>query len=397
MAAGLRSGRPAPLSWRLLAWTFSLLLAAALGVVGWRWWVQPAAIVQPGFRADSVYLWQRQWTPEVRAAVLQQGPFHELRVLALEVGVDGQMVEPTVDLQALARSRLRVVPVVRMDGRRPPLPAAELRTRVQALRERWQASGVTTRSVELDHDSARAGLPAYRQWLAELRADWPQAPDLAITGLPDWLHSPELPALIHAVEGFTLQVHAVDRPEAGLFDAARARAWVARLDQLSPRAYAVALPTYAAHIRGQLYWADPQAVAELLAFWRQQPPAGLRVVRFFRLPVEGDLLTWSAATLQAVATGQPHAAEPTLTLQPGPAGALDLVAQVQGPLDAWLPQAVRFGAACQGDGVAGYRFETHADHTRLVAMARDRLVPGRRRTLGWIRCAQPVEMHVDVH
>ena len=397
MAGGLRSGRPAPLSWRLLAWAVTLLLATGLGVLGWRWWIATEPSVRPGFRTDSVYLWQRQWTPAVRAAVLQPGPFHELRVLALEVDVNGQVAEPAVDLRALARSRLRVVPVVRMDGRRPPLPAAEVRARLQALRERWQASGVTTRSVELDHDSARAGLPVYRQWLAELRTDWPQAPDFAITGLPDWLESPELPALIHAVQGFTLQVHAVDRPEAGLFDAVRARAWVTRLDQLSPRAYAVALPTYAAHIRGQLYWADPHAVAELLAFWRQHPPSGLRVVRFFRLPVEGDALTWSAATLQAVAQGQPLVAEPTLSLDPGPAGALDLVAQVAGPLDAWLPAAVRFGAGCQGDGAAGYRFESHADHTRLVATARDRLAPGRRRTLGWIRCAQPVEMHVDVH
>ena len=80
--------------------------------------------------------------------------------------------------------------------------------------------------------AARSGLEDYRVWITRLRTQLPKSLRLSLTGLPDWLHSADLPALVATVDGFTLQLHAVDQPELGLFAPDRALAWTRAFAEL---------------------------------------------------------------------------------------------------------------------------------------------------------------------
>lgn len=385
-----------PLRWRMLAACSAVVLL--LGVIITRI-TAPTPVEQvrtlPPFARDSAYLWQRQWNAEVLAAVAHPGAVRELRVLALEVDARGGMQRIAVDLAALAQGPARVVPVVRIDGRQPPLDSAVLRRELQGLLEQWRKAGLTVDLLELDHDCARSILGGYANWIVQLRETWEGGPGIAITGLPDWLHSPELALLRAAVDEFTLQVHAANDPAAGLFDLQQALAWVRRLDTLSNDPFHVALPTYGARIRGQLHWALPEEVSILLAEWQREQPQHLRGVRFFRLPVAGDGNTWSAATLDAVIENR--IPQPALRLEQrvGPSGAIDLLVHNPTEFDAALPQRILIPALCQGDGATGYAFLREQEHSVLEALEQDRLAPNRRRTLGWIRCPQSVEIRLD--
>lgn len=386
--------RPYPFRWRLWSAVAAGILLIATVIT--RIAAPPEVVyVPPPFKRDSAYLWQRQWSAEVLAAVAAPGPIKQLRVLALEIDERGKMQRIAVDLAALAASPVRVIPVVRIDGRQPPVDAPVLRRELETLLQQWRAAGMDIAQIELDHDCARATLSGYGNWIAQLREDWKDGPAIGITGLPDWLQSRDLAFLRATVDHFTLQVHAANDPDAGLFDVQRALDWVKRLDALSNSPYDVALPTYGARIRGQLFWAAPEDVSVLLAHWRHEPPRQLGGVVFFRLPVVGDGNTWSAATLAAVIASEPPQPRLVLEQKLGAEGATDLLVHNPSEYDAPLPRRVLINAPCTGDGASGYDFLREAEHTELRALEADRLAPNRRRTLGWIRCSQPVEIRLE--
>ena len=79
-------------------------------------------------------------------------------------------------------------------------------------------------------------------FLARLRGLLPPSLKLSITALPAWLDSPELPALLEAVDSSVLQVHAVSNPRLGLFNPRQARDWAARWGQVSDKPFYLALP-----------------------------------------------------------------------------------------------------------------------------------------------------------
>lgn len=358
------------------------------------------AVAEPSLALDSAYVWQRRWTPEVQAALREaRKTLTEVRVLALEIDASGVFTTVAVDLPTLKDSGLRIVPVVRIDGRRPPLAATELATALVALRAQWTAAGVPVDEIELDHDAARAALPAYADWLSLLRTQLPGGLRLALTGLPDWLHSPHLRTLLARIDGFTLQVHAVDRPEAGLFDAQRARAWARRFSRLHPgQGFQLALPTYAARIQGQLYWADPDAIERLLADLRAQPLSGLTGVRWFRLPLAGATDTWSPATLAALIQGRPRTGALRIEAVAAGNGALDIQLVNPGIHDWPLPRRVRVRGSCLGDATTGFALVADADNAAglvFLSTEADRLAPARRRVLGWLRCSDRPEFSID--
>ena len=146
---------------------------------------------------------------------------------------------------------------------------------------------------------------------------------LSITALPAWLDSPELPALLSTVDSSVLQVHAVSDPRRGLFDPDQARQWAKAWSRITSKPFYLALPAYGVALlpgaggapvvesevpierggkRRELL-ADPQQLSRLGSELRNDPPAHLAGLIWFRLPLASDRRAWSLTTLGAVARG----------------------------------------------------------------------------------------------
>jgi hypothetical protein len=365
----------------------------------------------PVIHDHAAYVWQRRWdTDLVEALAASQASLTELRVLALERDPAGRWVAAAPDLPVLAADARPVVLVVRIDGFRPP-EVAEAVAMAERLRERaaaWQAAGVRLAGLELDHDCARARLPEYVRLLDALRPALPALP-LSITALPDWTGAPGWAELLARVDHAVLQVHAVDRPERGLFEAERAEAQArAFAAQAGGRPWRLALPAYglalrterdgrvtgieaerprgASPARGWQEWrADPIDVVGLLSRLQAEPPPGLSGILWFRLPRAGDRRAWSWTTLEAVIAGKPLAARVEVEARPNPAGTLDLWIANRGTLDA-APPTVRIDGDCAfGDARPPWRREG-AGAQHFVAERGHRVRAASRQPIGWLRC-----------
>ncbi len=285
--------------------------------------------------------------------------------------------------------------------------------RLEPLLQRWRAAGVRLAGVEIDHDCATAALGDYASWLRELRSVLPADVALSITALPAWLESPKLSEVLAAADSSVLQVHAVDQPRRGLFDAERAAGWIAAWDGQG-RPFHVALPAYGVRIAtgadgalhavdaegpvertgaaGTELRADPMAVAGLLRSLAQHPPAHLAGYLWFRLPVAGDQRSWSPATLAAVRDGAPLAANFVVQASAAANGAHDLVLRNDGNLDA-APPSVNLPAHCRlGDALGRYRLELAGDgRLRLTPDSDASLRAATRMQIGWVRCERALE------
>ena len=300
------------------------LLAATLCMsIGW---VLAGCARRAPATEHEAYIWQRQWTPAVVAAVsLQQSVFAGWRVLGLQV-IGSQKLVIRPDLEALASSARLVRLVVRIEGARGPLAVPELMASLSPLVDEWRGAGLDLSGIEIDHDCATAALDDYASWLRELRGAMPRELKLSITALPSWLDSPALEQLLAAVDDSVLQVHAVQRPDRALFDAARARAWTLAYAARTVHPFALALPAYSVRVdtdaqgrvravdaeadiersgaSGRELRADPREVAKLLRELADDGPEHLSGYLWFRLPVAGDRRSWSGTTLAAVIGGQ---------------------------------------------------------------------------------------------
>lgn len=368
----------------------------------------------------AAYVWQRRWSADLIDTLRASRPVLDgLRVLAMERDPGGRWVDAAPDLAALAADGRPVVLVVRIDGFRPPeiAEAAALSARLHAAATRWQAAGVRLAGLELDHDCARARLPDYVRLLEALRPALPALP-LSITALPDWTGAAGWADLLARVDHAVLQVHAVDRPERGLFDAGRAEAQArAFAAQAGGRPWRLALPAYGLALRtdregrvtgieaerprgarpdrGWREWqADPLAVAGLLQRLQAEPPSGLTGILWFRLPRAGDRRAWSWTTLAAVISGQPLIARFEVESLPNPTGAVDLAIANHGTLDA-EPPVIRIDGDCAfGDARPPWRREQDAGQ-RFVAEPGHRVRAGHRQAIGWLRCAGTPSIRPD--
>jgi hypothetical protein len=329
----------------------------------------------------EAYVWQRDWTPEVSAAVAgAPAALGALRVLAAErSGTARRPVESGVDVEALLRAARPVVAVLRVDGT-ARLDGIALDAAVVVAR-RWRARGVAVRGIEVDHDCATAHLAAYAAWLRAQRAVAGDLP-LSITALPAWAASgADLRALLETVDAVTLQVHTVRAPS--LFEAAEARGWVERWAKLTGRPFAVALPTYRAYLAtGATVEASAPEVARFLRGLEQEPVAGVTGVAWFRLGNAGDRDAWSARTLAAVIARGPLRPAIRAVLVPAAGGALDVAVENTGDADGSGPARLAIEGAVEDlERVRGYP----AQGATLVAAPPPRLRAGERFVIGWIR------------
>jgi len=415
-----------------------LLLAVALGAAACR----PAASTRPpasatGPMTQQAYVWQRVWTPEVRAAVEHQQaqPMQGFGVFAAEVSLaTKRVIRPALNYAALKSTGKPMAPVIRVEPYFGPFQENDPATRqlVETARERiaeWRQNGIEPVELQLDFDCADSKLDGYRVWLRALREAVRPLP-VCPTTLPSWLNRPEFAELARESGRYVLQVHCVAPPrqladaQARLTDPVRAAQWVEQAGQLGVP-FRVALPTYAylvafdAHgkVRGVsaegpssrwpddvrvVRWeADPGELAELMRQWARARPAAMTGVIWYRLPVAGDTLNWRWPTLAAVMQGR--APRRDLRVEASAAQPSEVVAINGGERDEPLPETVeaswsgaRFVAA---DALEGYDLERPAEERvrfiRQPATGLSRLPPGAQRSIGWIRCEPSTKIRIS--
>lgn len=369
---------------------------------------------------QGVYVWQRVWGPALEASVAATPQFaSSLRVLALQTGPGARRAEPEPNWSLLQKTGLPITLVVRIDGSSGDLAAQSmpLRQAVLAQLDRWREHGIVAAGIEIDYDCATAQLPVYAQWLTQLRPQLPPATALSITTLPAWRDAAALDALLAAVDLSVLQVHAVQNPSQGLFDAALARRWVADWTRRSAtKPFFVALPAYGARLKldedgavaaveseqrlpqrsadSRELAVDPRDVAALIAGLEVRRYPQLAGFVWFRLPQVGDERAWTLRTLRAVIERTPLDTDLRFSATPLPNGSLNLAVSNDGSVDAPLPQRLRVHGDCTvGDGVNGYTLSRDAG-LHLVRGDAAVLRAGANRPLGWLRCADVAAVRV---
>jgi len=315
--------------------------------------------------------------------------------------------------------------VIRIEGSQPRVLSTALIDRIRQLHARWQAQGLKPAGIEIDHDCAQSRLRAYTDWLQQLRRALPGV-HLSITALPAWLRSPDLPALRQVPDDTVLQVHAVQRPRAGLFDAASAQAWISAYAEAGEQPFRVALPCYGSRVgfnewgqmlaieseasvplrssQEQELSASPAEAAKLLRWLDTHGPRALAGLMWFRLPTALDQRSWHLSTWQALVQGTRELAVPIARLVPAPASPpassppskspATTLWQVQlinpGMLDMDLPGAIALPAGCTSfDGAQGYSADLLAPRPRLTRQRGGWLRPQSQLIVGWLRLNAP--------
>ncbi|KAA0963663.1 DUF3142 domain-containing protein [Pseudomonas sp. ANT_H12B] len=359
---------------------------------------------------QQLYVWQRQWTPAHEAALQDsRADFSTLRVLALQAFPQAGWSRARVDPALLKRDGRPLIAVIRLDGQLKSLDQDDVSAQILQVIGDWQGQGLVLSGVEIDHDAGNARLPAYRKFLTRLRTVLPTSLPLSITALPAWLDSPELPALLSTVDSSVLQVHAVSDPRLGLFNADQARQWTSAWSRITSKPFYLALPAYGVAVlpgdsgaprvesevpierggkRRELL-ADPQQLSRLATELRNDPPAHLAGLIWFRLPLTNDRRAWSLTTLSAVARGDALASHLGLKLSVHD-GLYDISLNNQGNLDSAWPERLTLAVqGCDGaDALAGYALQQSPDLLTFTRLRDGRLPAGGQRAIGWARCTK---------
>jgi hypothetical protein len=359
----------------------------------------------------DAYVWQRAWTPPVISSVSRSSDIvRAWRFLLAEADASGRWTAVSIPWSDVQATQKPVIGVIRIDGR---LDEARIPALLDQVVARIEPVSAALAGVEIDYDCPTSKLAAYARFLAALRSRLAQPLKLSITALPTWMTSSELERLTRDLDEIVLQVHAVDDPRRGLFDADRAERWVREFGRRIRRPFRVALPAYDVRVtwrpdgrlasvegemplragvtNGELLGAAPEAVLQFLHAMRLGAPEGLVGIAWFRLPTDADSRAWSLQTWRAVIAGE----LPTVRLSAGlvPAERSDLwtvTLSNDGPVDAMLPRQVRLDPACEmADGANGFRLAAAARPLVLEATGNDRLRANRKRVIGWARCTEP--------
>jgi hypothetical protein len=366
---------------------------------------------------DEAYVWQRQWTPSLNAA-LQEGKsaFSGWRVLAAETDAPRHLRAVAVDWPELEATRKPFIAVVRIDGH-VPIGEADFVSQILALETAWRARGVAPAGIEIDYDCGVARLADYANFLRTLRRTMPARQSLSVTALPSWLPYPDVGEVIAAADELVLQVHAVQAPQHGLFDPRTAKRWIAALDEKDAKPFRVALPDYSTRVyrdeQGAIVAVEsetprlmgtdtgielvalPDDVAALVRDLNHDPPKHLAGFVWFRLPAATDRRTWSPETLFSVMAGKAPTASIAVETRPGfAAGALDIVLFNTGEADSTLPAEIDLPQGCKlADGVNGYTLAAISRRNFLERLQIGLLRAHDEAVIGWMRCRGTLTIH----
>lgn len=423
----------------------ALLAVAAMGAAGAGVSTHLAPVPRTsGPLVQEAYVWQRAWPAELRAAVrTPPGPISGLIVLGAEISwapreancgdvKRGHVEWAQVDWDAIGGDAGRVGAAIRVGNHSGPFGADQPTTRL--LREtavdllrRARAGGVELAEIQVDFDCAEARLDGYRIWVEEVRAAVAPVP-VTITALPAWLDRWAFGRLARSTHGYVLQVHSLTPPQgpdriSPLCDPGRAREWVERAARIGVP-FRVALPTYgyllAFSPAGKLLgisaegaprvWpegtvvsdlrADAAAMAGLVRGWRADRPEALDGLVWFRLPVVGDELNWTRATFDRVLRGAtPHAALHVEVRYPQP-GLAEVFLVNSGDVGAETRVDVELRWAnarlLAADALYGFEWRRgkgcHAWLRGVEEIGTERIPPGARRALGWLRFEEATDV-----
>ncbi|MDI3400888.1 DUF3142 domain-containing protein [Pseudomonas sp. V88_4] len=368
---------------------------------------------------QQLYVWQRQWTPAHELALNDsRNDFSTLRVLALQAFPNAGWSRARIDTALLKRDARPLIAVIRLDGQLKALDPQAVTAQILQVLADWQGQGLTLSGVEIDHDAGSARLSAYTEFLTHLRGALPANLPLSITALPAWLDSPQLPALLAAVDSSVLQVHAVSDPRRGLFDPEQARRWAKAWGRVTDKPFYLALPAYGVALLAEAdgapvvesevplerggqrreLLADPQQLGRLANELREDRPAHLAGLIWFRLPLANDRRAWSLSTLHAVARGDALSSQLGVVFTEQN-GLQDIALRNVGNLDSAWPARITLKArGCEGaDALAGYALQQTADLLTFTRLRDGRLPAGGQRAIGWARCANIDQggSHVD--
>lgn len=299
--------------------------------------------------SEAVYVWQRNWTPQVAAALrnLPEG-MGGIFPLVAEVGFANGNKQARITRirwkpEAFQSSGPPVTLVIRIgdSGAQTgwvPWACEEIVSLGVSQVEEARMKGVSVGGLQIDYDCPASRLGDYERMLKALREDARLGSlELSFTSLPSWLNSDieGFRALAAQSDYFVLQVHALDLPKSAqdpvvVMNPREAEAAVARAPRVGAP-YFVALPTYSSFVvfdesakkvvdvisedldfsrvadnqRLLLGEAPSGEIGSLVSTWRRARPDSLfRGVFWYRLPVEGDVLNWPFSTWQMVRNGQ---------------------------------------------------------------------------------------------
>jgi len=306
----------------------------------------------------SAYVWQRAWSPEVRAAVASADGAERV-VLVREAdaastvwtgfwSADGQPVRnpPATWAPSGEAPAGEVALALRWNDPTTALQAGVVSGGVAAVLERARAMGVGVSSVHLDADIPTGRLA---DWAAVVRgAARDNNVKVAVLTLVDHVGKPGWETLTDAVDAVVVQVHSVPIATKGgpvLLDLPTADRALRHAVATSAAPVWLALPTHTlTHATtGAAVRAEPALVAPWVGELIRRHPPGLAGVVWFRLPVEGDDDTWTTETWAAVRAGTVPESTLSVVLEhppvewgAGPSARAVMVA-VDGPDHRWLP------------------------------------------------------------
>ena len=325
--------------------------AAVAGLFVTRCHIPPRPPRPPHALQNSMYVWQRSWTDAVTSGVESAAPVADrFFVYAGDITPGGASLRAApieCAWPALAHARRPVVLVIRASDdfarwlRDNPISTAvtAIHSLAEAQRSRAQDSGCTVTALQLDYDCPTSRLSQYRELLADLSRRI-TGMELSLTALPDWMRSPDFPALVHTVPWYVLQVHGIEKPRSlgapiTLCDYDKVPQYIAAAARVG-HPFHVALPTYGQRVQfgpeggfrsfaaetgpaGDLPpgWeerqvsADPVRVARITSSMRASPPPCMVGMVWFRMPVASDRMNWPLPVLEKVMAGR----EPRISIR----------------------------------------------------------------------------------
>lgn len=383
---------------------------------------------------QRAYIWQRDWRAPIEESLREgRDSLDGCAVLAAEIEwKDGQphVVLPDVNWTALREWGKPVGAVLRISPFAGPFHEDDENTRhlcttARSIVAKALRQGVELTEFQVDFDCAQKKLASYRLWVRKLRDAVTPVP-LVITTLPSWLADPEFAALVREVPRYVLQVHSVSSPlgdaKTMICDPALARRWVAQAETIG-HPFQIALPTYRSVVGynadGKLlgvssdgvrpswpagtivreYETDANAMASLVAKWKDKAPAHCEGLLWYRLPIISDNNNWHWRTLRAVMNGRPPRASWGAVVHG--ANPADLVLVNDGESDGpWRGNVeVRWEGATRvtAEALPGWVVKVGTD-TAVFSPATGwgvRLPPGGERAIGWLRLDPPVSFHAQ--
>lgn len=377
----------------------------------------------PGPLSQGVYVWQRNFSPEV-AEALTTIPCDEPCLLWREMtfqpsGVTRTPVAP--DLPSLARSATKAGFAIRIPSApnglgSDPSHLEAVSGEINRILQETAQAGIAVTEIQIDYDCPTRLLPVYAKFLADLSK---RHDSIVPTALPAWIGQPGWREFARAASGFVLQLHSLEVPdpaagEAPLFDPVPARGAIDRAAREGVP-FRIALPTYEslaifdaegrlvaieseaisrdlpANGRAVRCFSDPLALAAFVSEIQRGHPENLRGIFWYRLPVASDRRNWSAVTLTAVMAGRQPTAAIEISQEPMPNGAERIVATSSGEMPAELPRKIRIEDRADTllayDALPPYKAEI-LEGALIFSLDQNssrRLRDGESRTLGWIR------------